>query len=181
MKNLVKVFFAAFVLVAVSSGAFAQTSDNDKVGVSATVVTNLNVIKGNDVSFGNVVVGTNPEIVLGGTNVGIIGNATPGTFTIEGNAGSSIAVTFSSSDLSTLEEGATVSTIKFLPSVKVNSTSTIDGSSAIVTTGSNLLTAGKSYFFVGGKLTAADGEAVLPAGTSGFTYTGDFTLNATYN
>lgn len=68
MKNLVKVLFAAFVLVAVSMSAKAQATAN--VQATASVVTNVSVTQNQGLGFGSVAVGGTVTVTTKNSNAG---------------------------------------------------------------------------------------------------------------
>ena len=182
MKNLVKVLFAAFVLVAVSSGAFAQTD----ASVTANVVTTLTVTKNADIKFGQISTGTAPVLSADSdTKTAVGSNASLGKFTVTGTARATVKVSYAAVTLLNGVNGVD-GELTFTPSVyRTELTAATFGDIALpseqtYTINSSISDAvpGTDHIFIGGIL------GTIPALSDTFkagTYTGTFTLIATYN
>jgi hypothetical protein len=162
---------AAFLVLLVPTTATAQTSsDTATASASATVVSAITITKDVDLDFGDVVAGATPGTVemstagvrtaTAGTTLGNVGSSAAASFTVNGDASSTYAITLPSVAI-TLSDGAandmTVDTFNSDP----GATSTLSG---------------------GGSDTIAVG-ATLNVGASQVSgsYTGTFDVTVAYN
>ncbi len=108
---------AAFLVVLAPTLATAQTSsDTETASASATVVSAITITKDVDLDFGDVVASTTAGAVemstagtrtaSGGATLGNVGSSAAASFTVNGDASSSYAITLPSTAI-TLSDGAT--------------------------------------------------------------------------
>jgi hypothetical protein len=185
MKTKFKVLIAAALFVGLGSSAFAQTvTANTTMTASATILSNLAIVKNVDLTFGQVSNSKTPTMNANSATKTDVGEAaTLGKFTVTGLAGASVQVDFTGPTLDLTNGG---SSIVFTPSVYRTEKSTLAYGETGITTGSSYninssvveaqSVAGTDYFYVGGNIVVGT-AAEDPAGT----YTGTFTMTVTYN
>ena len=185
MKNLVKLFFATLVMVAISANTFAQTNANANVAASATVLTALTITNNHAVAFGNVSA-TTPGVVFldpqGTSNAYVGSTAAIGTFSIAGALNQSIRLTWPPNIAlthSTDNLNYVLAVSGYATDVQASSTdlTLTSGHSDVTTDG----TAGTYFLYVGGSL---GGSSTTPAALSSQaagTYTGTANFTVEYN
>jgi hypothetical protein len=183
MKKAFKFMFAAIILVALGTSAFAQVSAN--ATVTTNVLSALSATKNTDVAFGAVISGVNPDInPVTGVKTSTGATAVAGKFTVTGSVASNVQVTFSNPIAIPRTVGAGApANLRYVPSVSrragVTGVDLFGGVAYASGTTYAIDASGSDVFFIGGTL--SDAGAVIPGTAVGNTYSGTFTLTATYN
>lgn len=169
MSLAAKLVLALVVVLMANAKSFAQNTANNNVTISATVIQGLTLaVSGGPLNFGTVVAGTAPSAISAQSSSVL--------FTVTGNGGSSVTVTYSGVTLN----GPGGSTLIFTPSVYGSSSSSGQASSTNVPSGANVtlngsnFSAGNYYLWLGGNLGA------IPSGQTPGAYTGTFTMTVNY-
>lgn len=171
---LVATFLTAFGFIANAQ----NTNESANIQASATVMTQLTITKNVDINFGSVGKNTDGTIVLDpkGLNNFYVGTGhAVGTFTIVGDAGTSIDLTFPSTI--TLN-GPSSNTLTVTLDVNGSDVSTNQSSSDDLSSGDNITTHstnGNYFLWVGGSIPVISTEQVSGA------YTGSATFEVAYN
>lgn len=177
MKKIITLTIALAIMGFVNS-AKAQDSDNDQASVTANVVSSISVSKDADLNFGsilNTIGGETITIAKDGTGNQ---NSQAGQFTIGGSASAPFILTASNQSSegtsNELSDGAG-HTLGVLYTLYGNSSDDASAASTISeNTEYSLNTSGNYYVYLGGSISTSGGE------TAG-TYSGTYTLTATYN
>ncbi len=159
----------SFVFFVAASTAYAQNTANTNVPVTATVIQGLTLtVSGGPLDFGNVVAGSTPS--------SISAQSSSVLFTVSGNGGSSVSVTYSNVTLN----GPSGATLNFTPSVYGSSSSTGQSSSTSVGSGTSVSLSGSTgsgggyYLWLGGSLGS------IPTSQTTGSYSGVFTMTVSY-
>lgn len=147
MKTTLKIFLFLVVALGFSATAMAQTAN---ATATSTIMATISIEKDVDMSFGNIIPGVGAGTVIltpaGGRSVtgdvtlppsGSSGNVAAASFTVEGTAGASFAITLPSTPLTLTGPNAktmTASTFTSTPS----GGGTLTGGSVTVTVGATL-------------------------------------------
>jgi Domain of unknown function (DUF4402) len=149
--------------------SFAQNNANQNVTINAAVIQALTLsVNTATLNLGTMVAGTTPTAVDPTTS--------PIQFTLTGNGGSVIHVSYAAVTLS----GPSASTMTFTPNVTGDPSSSNQASATAVASGSTVTLSGANYssqnyyFWLGG------GVGSLPSNQTPGAYSGTFTLNVTY-
>ena len=166
---LKKTLVLAVIFFGVSATSFAQNSANTSVTINATVIQGLTLaVSGGPLNFGTIVAGTTPAAISA--------QSSTVTFTVTGNGGSSVTVTYSGVTLN----GPSGATLPFTPSVSGSASSGGQGSSTSVSSGSTITlsgstgSAGNYYLWLGGSLGS------IPSNQTPGSYSGTFTMSVNY-
>ena len=166
MKNIIKYFALAVVILGFSAASFGQSTAN--APTSATIITPISLNKTVDMNFGNIAVNASAGTVIlvpagtrtktGGVTLPVVtGTVTAATFTVAGEGSSAYSITLPATDLTITRvsgsETMTVNTFTSTPS----STGTLSGGDGTITVGATLNVAGSQ---VAGTYTNAAGFAV---------------------
>jgi hypothetical protein len=186
MKNTMKILFAILMLIALGTGAFAQSSGNTTV--SATVIPQIMVHAETPVAFGSIYAGSNPTIdPVTGVTQSAGPTATAGKFVVAGIGSLSAKVTFDQFTILTKISGSgSLSNLIFEANVSRLAGGTANASA---TFGGTTYASGTNYtidgtdacdiFFIGGKLSYGSNPIPTTAGNNVFS--GTFVLTAQYN
>lgn len=176
MKNFTKLFALGIVMMGVTLGASAQESAT--ASASATIITPISITKTVDMNFGNLAVqSTSGGTVILAPETGVAGRTESGGVTLPATAGTVTAATF------TVQGQADYTYAITLPTTDViltNGTPAVDMIlNAFTSTpdATGTLTLGTATLYVGGTLTLA---AAQPAGTYNTALT-PFTVTVNYN
>jgi hypothetical protein len=166
MKKLI----LTLTLVAMGTVAYAQSTANDEISASATILAPVAVSAGADLAFGEVAQGTTATIAYN--------NASAGTFSVTGNASTSVELALTLPG--TLTGGGDPLTITFTAGYDVAAEADLSptNNTAFTTSAAtaqtvNLNASGQAFVSVGGSIS----PTVAHTGA----YTGTITLTATYN
>lgn len=159
----------SLLLFVFTSGSYAQNTANTSVPVTATVIQGLTLtVSGGPLDFGNVLVGSTPS--------SISPQSSSVLFTVSGNGGSTVSVSYSNVTLN----GPSGATLNFTPSVYGSSLSTGQSTSTDVASGTTVNLSGTTgsggnyYLWLGGSLGS------VPAGQTTGSYSGVFTMTVSY-
>ena len=189
MKNTLKSVLTLALVAGLGFVANAQIlTANENATATATVLTDISVVKDLDIAFGNVQPGTVPTLdpTTFGSSAAVGATAAIGKFTVEGTPTASVLVTFTTAV--TMSNGEAIpDQLIFTPVVSRTAlTADTDGATPILNNGTYVINAsgvgtvaGTDHFFVGGTLTE-DGTAAIGPAANGL-YTGTFTLTVAYN
>ena len=190
MKNLFKLLFAGIVLAGLGTNAFAQSSSSTTASVTATLLTNVAIVKNTDVTFAQVASGTVPTL---DASTGVISNAGTGAhlgkLTVTATGGSSVKLSY---DAAVDMVGPGSTKLTFTPSLyRTALTNDTYGATSVgnpqvytVNSSSSSAVAGTDMLFVGGTLGAYGTSSAIPALDTNLvtgSYTGTFHITATYN
>jgi hypothetical protein len=172
MNRIVKSTVAGFALLVVSLGAHAQTSASANASASAKIIQPITVTKNLDLAFGTLVTGAGSAVVSNTGSRSVTGavtalsSTTPSQaqFAIGGEAAQSISVTVPSTI--TISSGAN--------NLTITTSNDMSGSAASQTLSGTYPGNGSLTVNVGGSLP-------LTASTPTGSYTGSFTVSASYN
>src|SRR5699024_2576765 len=172
MKILQKISILVAFLAITATSVLAQETQN--VEVSATILSAINISDKQDVKFGNVAAGSNPEIIPNAGNTDVGPNAQFGYFKIEAANNQSLNITWDKTGAFDLTDNSS-NTIEYTPAVYYNNSSNNASGSSSLTSGTPQQTSssGELYIYIGGKLD-------LQSETSG-TFDGDFTFSVVYD
>jgi len=178
MKTINKItrILTLSVIVIFSSYTYAQSTT---MPVSASVNAALSITKNTNVSFGNVVQGTNGVMDPQGSGSSGLGSGfTLGKLTIAGTGTAGITLTFSESSVN-LGDGASA-TMAFTPDFSGNGSDASSGS-ADINTGENVnLVSGAYYIYVGGTLTVGASQTAGSYSTGASNGGGDISVSVAY-
>ncbi|HET8654138.1 MAG TPA: DUF4402 domain-containing protein [Longimicrobiaceae bacterium] len=157
--------FALLGLMAAPAIASAQSTANADATVNATVIAALTITNDNGLDFGQVAKGAS-------YTVDAKTGATAAKWTVGGEAGASISVSYDAS----IPLVAGTDTITVTPDVAGSATDTQSGATTLASGDSGTLdaTTGAYYVWMGGSLT-------VPSAVAAGAYTGTATLTVTYN
>jgi len=172
-KNMILI---AICIAFASTFTYAQSAT---VGVSASVNAALSITKNTDVSFGNVIQGTNGVIdPQGSANSGLGAAYTLGKLTVSGTGTAGVVLTFSESSIN-LGDGVSA-TMAFAPDVAGYGSDT-PASSTDINTGANVnLVSGSYYLYVGGTLTVGASQTTGSYSSSASNGGGDISVSVAY-
>lgn len=159
----------AMIVLGATPLSYAQNSASTNVTINATVIQGLTLaVSGGPLNFGTIVAGT--------TAAAISAQSSTVLFTVTGNGGGSVTVTYSGVTLN----GPGGATLAFTPSVSGSASSGGQGSSTSVSSGSSITlsgstgSAGNYYLWLGGSLGS------IPSNQTPGSYTGTFTMSVNY-
>ena len=170
-RNLLAETLAVICLVALfgTRTSFAQNTASTGVAINANVIQGLTLtLSGGPLSLGTIVAGTTPAA--------IDPQKSSVLFTVAGNGGSAVKVSYSNVTLN----GPSGATLTFTPNVYGSSSLTAQGASTSVSSGTTVNLRGSSgsegdfYLWLGGNLSA------VPAGQTTGSYSGTFTMTVSY-
>jgi hypothetical protein len=166
MKKLI----LTLTIVAMGTVAYAQSTANDDITASATILAPVAVTAGANLAFGDVAQGSTATIAYN--------NASAGTFSVTGNASTSVELALTLP--ATLSGGGDPLTITYTAGYDVASEANEDPTSgtAFATSAQTAQTvtlnaSGQAFVSVGG--------SISPTSAHTGTYTGTITLTASYN
>ncbi len=171
-----KLMLVAAMVLGTAAMSFAQSSVNGAVTVTANVIQALSISPtSSTLALGDVAIGTTPYVdPQGKTTTGT--SATPILFTVTGQAGHAVTVSYPTSVSMNQPTGS--ATLTFTPAVSGTNASGSQGSSNVFSggssTGQTLSSGGNYYVYVGG------GTSTLAPGTTLGSYSGTFDVTVTY-
>ena len=159
----------SFVVLFSTRTSFAQNTASTGVAINATVIQGLTlIVSGGPLSLGTIVAGTTPA-AIDPQKSSIL-------FTVTGNGGSAVKVSYSNVTMN----GPSGATLTFTPNVYGSSSSTGQGSSTGVSSGTTINLSGSTgsegdyYLWLGGSL------GTVPTGQTTGAYNGTFTMTVSY-
>jgi hypothetical protein len=154
MKQVLKIFMLAIVLVAFSASAFAQVTA--QATASATIITPISITKTADMNFGNIAVNASPGTVIlpaaaapvrtttGGCSLpAAAGTVAAATFTVAGESGYTYSITLpADGTVSLTGPGAPMGANTFVSTPTVGAGGTLTGGTETLYVGATLSVAG---------------------------------------
>ncbi len=180
MKRSILTVLVALMMI---TGAFAQGTAASDATVTADVLANLTLSGSTTLDFGNVASTSTPIVDPTGASHTDVAAATAGSFTIGGQASSSITVNFDASSILTDVTTGLVE-MTFTPDLNGNTANSQAGATADITSGSTVsLSAGGAYYlWLGGDLGSLSGKTADAYSTAnGGNATGPWGLDIIYN